>query len=119
MKNEGVIQHGGSINAGNLAVGRGATATQYQSASSDAGLAAVQAQLDKVLELLATKSHEIPDHEDVVQSAQSLKQELDKDKPNKLTLKSLLSGIADSVKSVTTVATAVEALRTAITALFG
>jgi uncharacterized protein YhaN len=119
VKNEGIIQHGGAMNVGNMAVGRGASATQYQNAASDAALEAVRVQMDKVIELLAAKSHEIPDHEEVVQSAQSLKQELGKDKPNKLTMKSLLAGIADSVTSVASVATAVEALRTAMSALFG
>jgi hypothetical protein len=55
----------------------------------------------------------------VLQSTQAAKDELSKEKPNKLTVRSILSGIAESVQSVSTIATAVEGLKTAVGILLG
>jgi hypothetical protein len=55
----------------------------------------------------------------VTEAALSVKEKLTKEKPNRLTLKSLLGGITDSVKSVSGVALAVEGLKAAVTVLLG
>jgi len=73
--------------------------------------------MEELLQLLATQGHLLPNSDEVLHSAQTVKEELSKEKPSKLTLKSVLHGIADSVKSVSTIATAVEALRVAVGAL--
>jgi hypothetical protein len=117
-RNEGIVQSGGTMNIGNAAVGRNAVANQVQAADSG-GLEEVRKQLATLMEALQKHAHEIPNSAEVMQSAHTAQEELSKDKPNRLTLRSLLSGIAESVKSVTTVATAVEALKLAVTALFG
>jgi hypothetical protein len=55
------------------------------------------------------------DSRDEVQSSvQSVAQELAKEKPNKLTVTSLLGGIASAVKSVAGIAAAVEALKAVV-----
>jgi hypothetical protein len=115
-RNEGIVQSGGNMTATNLAVGRNAVVNQSQGGESDA-LREVRAQLANVLQALERHGQEIANREEVIQSAQSVQQELSKDKPNHLTLKSLLSGIAESVTSVSTIATAVEGLKLAVTTL--
>jgi Family of unknown function (DUF5955) len=117
-RNDGIVQSGGSITATNLAVGTNATITQTNSGQSDA-MREVQKQIANLLQALEQYGHEIANRDDVMQSAQTVKQELAKEKPNHLTLKSLLSGIADSVKSVASIATAVEGVKVAVAALFG
>jgi len=118
-KNEGIIQSGGTMNVGAMAVGRGAVAKQTQSAQPIQDLQAVRAEIDKLLELLKAQASTLPGGQDVVHSARTVKEELAKEKPNQLTIKSLLAGIADSVKSVASIATAVEAVRAAVIAFFG
>jgi len=117
-RNEGIVQSGGSIAATNIAVGRKATISQGQAIDPDA-LQGVQRQLAKLLEALEKNGQEIGNREEVVQAAQTAKDELAKEKPSHLTLKSLLNGIADSVKSVSSIATAVEGIKLAVAALFG
>jgi hypothetical protein len=117
-RNEGIVQSGGTINAGNLAIGRNAVANQTHNADSGA-LEEVRNQLASLMDALQKHAQEIPNSAEVMQSAHTAQEELSKDKPSRLTLRSLLSGIAESVKSVTTVAAAVEALKVAVTALFG
>ena len=77
----------------------------------------VQKQLELLLQSLAEHGNQIPNRAEVTEAAQSVKEELTKEKPNRLTLKSLLGGIADSVKSVSGIAIAVEGLKAAVIAL--
>jgi hypothetical protein len=117
-RNEGVVVSGGTINATNMVVGRD-TQVNYSEGSGGAQVADIQKQLDALQKLLATHAAQIADHEDVAQAAQTVHEEIQKDKPNRLTLRSLLSGMAESVKSVSAAATAVEAIKVAVVALFG
>jgi len=117
--NEGVIVSGhGNISAENMAVGRGAAIHQHQGAGSDA-LTDVQRKLDALLIELDKQKGAIENGDEVRQSAKMMQEELAKPTPNRLTLKSVLSGITESVKSVSTLATAAEALKGAFTVLFG
>ena len=116
-RNEGIVQSGGTISATNIAVGRQAVVNQLQGAESEA-LKEVRRQLSNVMEALQKYGHEIPNATEVMQSARTAEEELCKEKPNRLTLQSILGGIAESVKSVTTVAATVEALKTAVSVLF-
>ncbi|SEM63934.1 hypothetical protein SAMN04489760_1294 [Syntrophus gentianae] len=115
---EGVVQKGGNMTVTNMAVGQNAVVNQIQSGES-AALREVQKQMASVLEALEKHGHEIVNRDEVVQSVHTAKEELSKEKPNHLTLKSLLNGIAESVKSVSAVAAAVEGLKLAVASLFG
>jgi len=55
---------------------------------------------------------------EVKQSAQLIAEELKKPTPNRITLNGVLGGIAESVKSVSVLATAAEGLKIALAALF-
>jgi hypothetical protein len=116
-RNEGVVVTGGSFNATNAAVGRGAQV--HQTVGTDPQARDVQLKLDALLELLSQHRDQVPNSDEVTEATKSVKEELAKDKPNRLTLKSLLSGITDSVKSVGALAMAAEALKTAVVALIG
>jgi len=116
LRNEGIIQKGGTMNVGAQAVGRGAQAVNY--AEKNAALEEVRARLDQVLKALEEHGNAIANREEIVQATQVVKEEVSKEQPNKLTIRGLLSGIAESVQSVTSIATAVEAAKVAISALF-
>ena len=117
-RNEGIVVSGGTFNATNAVAGRNAQINQMGAAQSDA-LKEAQNQITLLLQSLEKHGDQIPNHEEVTQAAQSMKEELNREKPNRLTLKSLLNGIADSVKSASGVAIAIEGLKAAITALLG
>ena len=116
--NEGVVVTGGAFNATNAAVGRGAKIIQTASAGSQAAQD-VQLKLDALLQLLNQHRDQVSNADEVSEATKSVKEELTKDKPNRLTLKSLLGGITESVKSVGALAVAAEALKTAVVALIG
>lgn len=118
QRNEGVINRG-NITAGALAVGHGASASQVSPMRTPPEeFQKVEEQLKHLLKLLAEQGHAIPNCKDVVQSAEKVKEELSQEKPSKLTITSLLDGIAGAVSSVGTIATAVEGIKAAIGALF-
>jgi predicted glycosyltransferase len=116
VHNEGIIQKGGTMNAGAQAVGCGAQAVNY--AEKSAALEEARARLDQVLKALAEQGHTIANREEVMQTTQLVKEEISKEQPNKLSVSGLLKSIAESVQSVTSIATAVEAAKIAIAALF-
>lgn len=117
-RNQGVVVSGGNFTATNAAVGTNAQVNQTQTSGSDS-MKEVKKQLDLLLQLLEKHGDQIPNRGEVTEAAQSVKEELTKERPNRLTLKSLLGGIADSVKSVSGIALAVEGLKAAIIALLG
>lgn len=118
-KNEGIYMTGGTINAEQIAVGRKARATKIVSSANQAleqkGLQEVRDKLDELVNALTTHADALDNPDEVLDSAEVVAEELSKDKPNKLTLTAILSGIASSVQSVTAIATAVDALKHAIT----
>lgn len=118
-KNEGIYMTGGTINAEQIAVGRRARATKIVSSANQAleqkGLQEVRDKLDELVNALTTHADALDNPDEVLDSAEVVAEELSKDKPNKLTLTAILSGIASSVQSVAAIATAVDALKHAIT----
>jgi hypothetical protein len=117
MHNEGFIQSGGTTTATNIAIGRNAAIHQDQQGDSEA-MVEVRRQLEALLKELNQHGNAIQNSDEVKGSVQLIQNEIAKEKPNRLTLGSVLSGIADSVKSVSTIATTVEALKIALAALF-
>jgi hypothetical protein len=117
--NKGVIISGNAtIQSDNLAMGSGAVATKTINHAGNAlGAKDLEEIRDKLRQLMeAVSSHPGPldSREELKSSVQSVVQELGKEKPNKLTVTSLLGGIASAVKSVTGIATAAEALKAVV-----
>jgi hypothetical protein len=119
-RNEGVRISGGTIEAGALAVGRGARATNLVEAASRTLEARGQAELARRLEELI---HALDEHASELANAAELReatdvvaQELAKERPNKTTVSGVLAGIAGDVQSVAGLATAAGALAHAVAA---
>lgn len=118
-KNEGIYMTGGTINAEQLAVGRKARAMKIVSSADQAleqkGLQEIREKLDELVNILTEHADALENPDEVLDSTEVVAEELSKDKPNKLTLTAILSGIASSVQSVAVLASAVDALKHAIT----
>ena len=117
VHNEGIqISGSGTLKARNLAVGRHASVTETH--GGNAGPAEeVQKQVSAFLQALAQHKSDLLEHEDVAEAAKAVEAEALKEKPNRLTLKSLMDGITTAVKSVSGMAVAAEALKMAVVAL--
>jgi translation initiation factor 2B subunit (eIF-2B alpha/beta/delta family) len=117
-RNEGVQMSGGTINAGAFAVGRGAQATNTVAAASRAleerGQAQLAERLEELLLALEANASRLSNADEVREATQVVAEELVKDRPNKTTVTGVLSGIAESVKSVASLATATHALAQAV-----
>lgn len=120
--NEGIHMTGGRIDAGALAVGSNARATNITSAAeqalSDRGHAEIAARLGEVVRLLETHAARLDNAEEVKETTETIATELTKPKPNRITVMGLLNALASGVRPVADLATAVEGLTRAATALF-
>lgn len=118
-RNDGIIQTGGKIEADQIAVGHNARAIRYLAQANErleeAGLLEVQAKLVDLVQILEEHAGSLANGDELLSSAEMVTKELSNEKPSKLTLTSLLEGIACNVQSVTVIATAVEALKNTIT----
>jgi hypothetical protein len=123
--NEGMIISGsGSVKFEKidvLAVGSGAKAHKIVNGTGEAlpskDLQEIQKKLEELTSALAAHRIQLENREDVENSVKSVAAELEKEKPNKLTVTSILSGIATAVSSATGIATAAEALKAAVITL--
>jgi hypothetical protein len=114
-RNEGIVQHGGTIDAGALAVGRGARAVQrVEAAASTLDGPEVAARLRELTALLAAHAGELERPDDVLAAAETVAEELTRPEPSRVTLAGVLDGIAGAASGVGAIATAVAALRVAI-----
>ena len=73
--------------------------------------------IDDLTAALASHRGPLENREDVESSVKSVVEELGKEKPNKLTVTAVLTGIAGAVKNVTSIATAAEALKAVVSTL--
>lgn len=64
-------------------------------------------------------SEEISDEKELIEAVQQIEQEAFKEKPNKITVKSLLNGIKAVVEPVTEIVQKVDILKAALVALLG
>jgi translation initiation factor 2B subunit (eIF-2B alpha/beta/delta family) len=121
--NEGINISGGSINAGQIAVGRDAQAIQntYNLANQlgESGKSEVAQAIAELLKALEVNSDKITDKEKVTQAVQEVAEEVQKEKPNKFTLKGLLSTLKESLGSAAEIAEKVTILQKAIAAMMG
>jgi hypothetical protein len=117
-----VVSGHGMLNAEVVAVGYQARAEKVVRAAS-AGLSAeglpeVETMLNALLAALKQNADKLADPEPIFGLAERVAGELTQKKPDKLTLKSFLTGIADEAKSVTEIASAALSLKDLVTRLF-
>jgi hypothetical protein len=112
--NEGIVMQGGSLQAGNLGVGRGATVHGAGSAGADP---AVHAALERFRDELARHVHTLDNAAEVQTAAAALEAEIANDDGNPVTIRGLLAGITGAVKTVTPLVTAAGALQAAVLAV--
>jgi hypothetical protein len=109
-RNEG-IQNSGTISARNIAAGRGAHAGDVVAAAPpDPERNEIARRLDVLLRELDAHGHKLERGDEVRESAEAVADELQKDKPNSVTVTGILAGIGSSVASVASLSTAVSAL---------
>jgi hypothetical protein len=108
--NEGIWMSGGRIDAGALAVGRGARASHGPAAMADPERAEIDRRLEELLRRLEVDAGRLENSEEVRDATQVVADELRKDRPNKTTITGVLTGIAAAVASVSGLATATDAL---------
>jgi hypothetical protein len=116
QRNEGIVQHGGTISAGAIAVGRGARALERvdAAASTLVDQREVAARLHELTALLVAHAGELERPEDVLGAAEMVAEELTRPQPNHLTVKGVLEGIVGAASGVGGIAAAVASLRAAI-----
>jgi len=118
--NQGIQVSGGSFNADNVAAGPRAQAhkTSYGDTWSELEKRQeIQKKLAELEKALDAHASSLQNAEEIRSSTTVIADELRKKQPNKLTVSAILNGIADSVKSITGIALAVEALKNAVTTL--
>lgn len=117
------VSDNGKLDVNQVAVGQGAQAIQniYNSASKlqASGKEEIAQAITELLEALETHKHDISDEEEVTQAVQQVVEETQKENPNKLTLKRLLSSLKESLGSVVEVAEKITALQKAIALMMG
>ncbi|HEY0486080.1 MAG TPA: hypothetical protein VGD72_07515 [Mycobacteriales bacterium] len=112
--NEGIVVFGGSVRAGNLAVGRGARI------SGDGSAGAGQEAADRLAEFreeLRRHADAVPDPAELRAATTALEEQLGAPERDPGTIRRLLTGITDAVTTVTPLATAAAALESAVRAL--
>lgn len=115
--NQGVIISGsGRLQADVVAVGERAQASQQIAAGSDAK-AEVQAQLDALRALIEEQGARIPDAEGLKAAVTSVAAELERERPSKIALTSILDGIARGAEQVTGIAKAALGLKALVVSL--
>jgi hypothetical protein len=116
--NQGVIISGsGRLQADVLAVGERAQASKQIAADTDAK-AEVQAQLAALRALIEEQGARIPDADGLKQAVASVAAELERERPSKLAVTSILDGIARGAEEVTGIAKAALGLKGLVAALF-
>ena len=121
--NEGINISGGSLSAGQIVVGRGAQALQntYNLANQlgESGKNEVAQAITDLMKALEANSDQVVDKEEVTQAVQQVAEEVQKEKPNKFTLKGLLHSLKESLGSISEIAEKVAVLQKAIALMMG
>src|SRR5437660_11093863 len=95
LSNEGIININGKIKAEQMVAGKGARAIQnVNKASAQDPMREIQTRLDELMQALDEHAGALENPEEVRGSTKAVAEELSKDKPNKLTITSVLNGIA-------------------------
>ena len=116
--NQGIQVTGGSFTAGAVAVGPHARAYNVADELRDRGQDDVARRLEELVRQLEAHADQVSDIDDLRGATRTVADELAKEKPNRTTVRAVLSGIADSVRSVTGLATAADDLLETVLAVF-
>ncbi|NJK67750.1 MAG: hypothetical protein HC789_11630 [Microcoleus sp. CSU_2_2] len=123
QSNKGIQVTGGSFNANQVAVGSGAKAVQntYNLANQleKSGKGEVAQAITELLKVLEAHSDQVADKEEVTQAVEQVAEEVQKEKPNKFTLKGLLSSLKESLGSVVEIAEKVTVLQKVVAVMLG
>ncbi len=121
--NQGIKINGGVFNNNQIVAGENAQAIQniYNSASQlqASGKEDVAKAITELLKALEAHSDKISDKGEVTQAVQQVAEEAQKEKPNKFTLKGLISSLKESLGSVVEIAEKVTVLQKVITVMMG
>jgi Family of unknown function (DUF5955) len=118
VSNSGIIQHGGSISAGYMAVGHGATIRLGDVNSLERpDMGEIALRLRQLTEAVTEQRSSIENHPEVGQATSQLAAELRHKEPRWNRVLHSLAVIAQGAGSVASVASAVESLRTAVLAV--
>ncbi len=114
--NQGIIITGGAIKADQVAVGTGAVAQKTIDTSQHADAAAT---IDDLRKQLSSLLDLIKQHRDILDAStegavEVAMQEAEREKPNKVVMSSIMDGITNGVKSISSVASAVNAIKSLI-----
>jgi len=121
--NNGINVSGGELHVNQAAVGRGAQAIQntYNLASQlqESGKGEVAQAITELLKALEAHSDKVAGKEEVTEAVQQVAEEVQKEKPNKFTLKGLLSSLKESLGSVVEIAEKVTVLQRVVALMMG
>jgi hypothetical protein len=112
--NEGIVMHGGSLQAGNLAVGRGA---HIRGDGAVTAAAEVTRSLERFRAELERHADAVPDPAALRAMAAELEREVQREERNPATIRGLLTRVTGAVKAVTPLLAAADSLRSAVLAL--
>jgi uncharacterized radical SAM superfamily protein len=121
--NEGIVISGGSFNAGQVAVGRNSQAIQHTydltNRLVEAGKGEVAQAIHELLEAIETRSCQVLVADEAVQTVQQIAEEVQKEKPNKFTIKGMLTSLKETLGSVADIADKLHILQQAIALMMG
>jgi hypothetical protein len=114
-RNEGIQISGGTINAENIAVGRGATVVAEL---RERGQDEVARRLEELVRQLQEHQDEVPNVALVRAATETVTEELAKERPDTSRVREVLTAISESVRSVTGLASAADGLLKAVQLVF-
>lgn len=122
-KNEGIVVSGGSFQAEQVAVGRNAQAIQHTynltKQLTDVGKDEIAEAIHQLLEAIEAQNCETSLEKESVQTVQKITEEVQKEEPNKFTLKGMLSSLQETLGSITEIASKLNILKKAIALMLG
>lgn len=118
MKNHGISVSGGTVNAGAMAAGRDASATNVvHQAPPPGSLDELRVQVAALAEAVRAHAADLEDGASTLTVARVAEHEVGKDRPNKESLLGMLATLAAGVSSVGVLAGAVTTIQHAVTSL--
>lgn len=112
--NYGISITGGTVSAGAMAAGRGATATSIASPSTDNSLSDLRAEFARFMASLHEQTMQLEDADRTVAVAELAAKEITKKEPDKKSVLDLLQLVASGVGSVASLAGSLSALERAV-----
>jgi hypothetical protein len=116
--NFGISITGGTVNAGAMAAGENAVATNEMRPSSPASIEGLRAQMMALVDAVRAHTAELDDGDQSLNVAEIAQRELAKEQPNKQSFLGLLKSLAAGVGSVAALASAVTTIEQAAAAIF-